>query len=85
MALRAFFPGHNPGRRQWQQQSNGKDNGKQTTARAKYRGLSTARQTMVPSAASVEMTSLFWVWIVGATARFSASRIAGQRPGRRAG
>jgi hypothetical protein len=36
--------------RQWQ---------KQTTATTKYRGLSAARRTVVPSAASVEMTLFF--------------------------
>src|SRR5437879_2076150 len=38
----------------------GRANGnEQTTAKAEYRGLSTARRTIRPSAASVEMTSGF--------------------------
>jgi hypothetical protein len=40
--------------------NNNKQRQEQTTATAKYRGLSTARRMMMPSAAPVEMTSSLW-------------------------
>jgi hypothetical protein len=73
--------------------NNGKDNNArattqgQTTAKAKYRDLSTARRTMKPSAASVEMTCSWgrggrFVGGLGKATNSDSRRIRGKQKGR---